>query len=182
MLHPSSPNDFKLTQPSAVITIAATPTDDYYTNAPEIYDADTGLITTTRKMIRVMYDYNITGVTTDYTFSEMGMNYSYHNQGATAPVSETDHPLWTHSLVYDINGNPTTFTKRVNERMYITIYFSFSIKAKLFEDLYNKGMYFAGSVASLLSTKNRTTGIDISYWSPMYEEKHRLRVGTFFTS
>lgn len=177
-----SPNDFKLTQPSAVITIAATPTDDYYTNAPEVYDADTGLITTTRKMIRVMYDYNIAGVTTDYTFSEMGMNYTYYNWTPTAPVSETDHPLWTHTLVYDINGNPTTFTKRVNERMYITIYFSFSIKAKLFEDLYNKGMYFAGSVASLLSTKNRTTGIDISYWSPMYEEKRRMGTRPFFTT
>jgi len=96
------------------------------------YSDGTGLITAMcRRMISYL-DYNITGKTSDFSITEYGIGTDINT-------------LWTHSHVYDINGNSTYVTKKPNERLEFTVYLCFSYYDKLITDGYD-GVYIDDGV------------------------------------
>lgn len=73
-----------------------------------------GLITLISRFMIAYYDYNINGYPDEIRISEYGIGTS-----ATQ--------LWTHSHVYDINGNRSSMLKTPNERLIITVYMCLSL-------------------------------------------------------
>lgn len=90
---------------------------------PMYYDSASTLATVVCRYMISYYDYNISGITEDFAVSEYGIGTSYSN-------------LWTHSWVYDIHGNQTYLTKKVNERLEFTVYMCMSYYTSLITDGY----------------------------------------------
>lgn len=72
-----------------------------------------GLITLISRFMIAYYDYNISNYPNETYLSEYGIGTSANN-------------LWTHSHIYDINGNKASMLKTPNERLYITVYMCLS--------------------------------------------------------
>lgn len=86
-----------------------------------------GAIMTQRfQLAKFYYDYNISGVTEDIVITEIGLG-------------ESDTKLYSHSLVYDSNGNVSSIIKKPNERLYIQTYWQGAIPISYIEDCYSKG-------------------------------------------
>lgn len=72
-----------------------------------------GLITLISRFMICYYDYNITNYSEEYRISEYGIGTSSTN-------------IWTHSHVYDMQGNLASMLKTPNERLVITVYMCLS--------------------------------------------------------
>ena len=105
---------------------------------PIEYDSTSGYIIGTTSMGRCTYDYNYSGKTTDVTINEIGYG-PYWNK------------LVSHSLVYDINGNPSSITKRINQTLQITLYWRYSIHKDVIINNWNNGLYGGFCMDSLIS-------------------------------
>lgn len=90
---------------------------------PMYYDKASNLVTVMCRYMIAYYDYNITGITEDFSVSEYGIGTRYNS-------------LWTHSWVYDIHGNQTYLTKKVNERLEFTVYMCMSYYTSLITNGY----------------------------------------------
>lgn len=97
------------------------------------YDPVTNYIYGRLKVATVTLDYNIPNWDDDITITEFG------ECGRDTTLS--NYVLWTHSLVYDSNGNISSFEKKPNEKNVITIYKGSSINCSIFSDMYNQGKY-----------------------------------------
>ena len=82
-----------------------------------------GIITSIMKFIECKYPTSITGVTNDFVITEFG-------------IGETIDTLWTHSWIYDINGDRITVTKHLNEELSITVFMAYSYYENLITDGY----------------------------------------------
>lgn len=71
-----------------------------------------GFITLISRFVEAYYDYNIDNFPGDYNLTEYGI--------------KRNNTLWTHSKIYDVQGDPAYITKRSNERLYITVYMCLS--------------------------------------------------------
>lgn len=88
---------------------------------------DHGAVMTQRfQLAKFYYDYNISGVTEDIVITEIGLG-------------ESDTKLYSHSLVYDSNGNVSSIIKKPNERLYIQTYWQGAIPISYIKDCYSKG-------------------------------------------
>lgn len=89
---------------------------------PTEYDSTTGISTMYLSLgdkgEAYVFDYNMTGVTEDLTITEIGLGRN---------PSTSNHNLITHSKVYDIDGNETSFVKRVNEKLNVTAYMGIAV-------------------------------------------------------
>ena len=104
------------------------------------YDPDSDNINEiSSRYFEYVFDYNISGISEDFVFTEIGLNYS-------AGQDYSAQPLQLHSLVYDENGDPIEFTKHINEKLTIRIYPRFSMKSQVIKDMWNKGIRFAGDI------------------------------------
>ena len=103
--------------------------DSYYDKTyPISYDSNTGLISQRVLILTSVFDYNLTDITEDMTITEIGIGPSITN-------------LYFHALVYDNEGNVSSFVKNINEKLTINVYSTISIPASIFSDLYDKGVY-----------------------------------------
>lgn len=88
---------------------------------------DHGAIMTQRfQLAKFYYDYNISGITEDIVITEIGLG-------------ESDTTLYSHSLVYDADGNLSSIVKKPNERLYIQTYWQGIVPIAYIEDCYSKG-------------------------------------------
>lgn len=92
------------------------------------YDPETDIITQHIKIATYVLDYNLSGITENIPITEIGIGPSITN-------------LYFHALIYDTNGNVSSFTKNINERLTIYVYSTISMKSSIFSNLYNKGVY-----------------------------------------
>lgn len=122
-------NDTTLTSP-LFNGLQATYININESNTPLIYNPLTKIITGRRQVCYCYYDYNISGITTDVEIREIGVQFGNN-------VSS----ICTHSLIYDKDGNKSSITKRPNEKLYITLFWTASIHEKLIQDAYDKGLY-----------------------------------------
>lgn len=98
-----------------------------------------GAIMTQRfQLAKFYYDYNITDVTEDIVITEIGLG-------------ESDTKLYSHSLVYDADGNLSSIVKKPNERLYIQTYWQGAVPIAYIDDCYSKGqnVFIEPSVFSL---------------------------------
>ena len=98
-----------------------------------------GAIMTQRfQLAKFYYDYNITDVTEDIVITEIGLG-------------ESDTTLYSHSLVYDANGNLSSIVKKPNERLYIQTYWQGAVPIAYIDDCYSKGqnIFIEPSIFSL---------------------------------
>lgn len=73
-----------------------------------------GLITLISRFLIAYYDYNIDGYSDAVRLSEYGIGTSAMN-------------LWTHSHIYDVNGDRSSILKTPNEKLVITVYMCLSL-------------------------------------------------------
>ena len=101
----------------------------YEDNAgPISYDASTDSIIQRIRVLKSVFDYNLPNITENMTITEIGIGPSITN-------------LYFHALVYDSEGNVSSFVKNINEKLTVNVYSTISIKASIFSDLYDKGVY-----------------------------------------
>ena len=114
---------------------------------PIHYDPDTGLsiqyIPFSDNDVGYIFDYNIMDETgEDYYRDPIYINeIGLVNKNAGAEVSSEDNDAYTHSKVYDIDGNPTIITKNPYEQLTIHVYLVVSVNtAVLLDDLDSSGI------------------------------------------
>lgn len=96
---------------------------------PLYYDSTSGMITCVCKYIEAYFSYNIDTLTnSDVTITEYGIGTAVNQ-------------LWTHSWVYDSTGAVSTITKKVDERLNITVYMCMSYNESLITDGYSLDRY-----------------------------------------
>lgn len=113
---------------SPIITTGSTYvsiTRSYY---PFTYNSDTDIAVTNLKNYQGYFDYNISGITENFEITEIGYGTSTTK-------------LFTHTRVYDSEGNPSSITKRINERLTITMYIACCCKMSIVENAYNNKIY-----------------------------------------
>ena len=114
------------------------------------YDAESNMIIGRRLCETVTLAYNYSWWDTDQIVTEFGEGYFRdYASGAWDPTIH-DYALTTHSLVYDENHQPSSFTKHLNEQITITLYRTACIKCDLFATLWNQGKYLFVNPAYLV--------------------------------
>ena len=103
------------------------------------------MILQTMKVCKTKYDYNINGYDSNITINEIGYGYS-------------QTILYSHSKVYDINGNEKTIIKRPNQSLEITFYWKISVPESVFTSLEANGIYGAISPHILLFKISNNVG------------------------
>ena len=113
---------------SPITTVGSTYVSVTRSNYPFKYNSDTDIASVNKLNYKGYFNYNISGITEDKEITEIGYGYS-----------TTD--LYTHAKIYDSEGNPSSITKRVNERLTITMYISCCCKMSIIENAYNNKIY-----------------------------------------
>ena len=131
---------------------------------PLEYDSTTGLWSRTFSIVQMYWDYTA-GSNNEYVIKEIGMG-------------KTRTTLWTHALIYDEHGDPSSIVKRPNTRLYVTTFITASLKVSDIQQMYleNKFLlmtpYSASPVGSLGSL----------YWRPLSRGKSWIRSkGSYWT-
>lgn len=107
------------------ITTVGTWNNDKRYECPMLYNKDTGIITGMLFYGRFWWDYNLTGIETDVPITEIVIT----TQNKTPVVDAL-----VHTKVFDMAGNPSTITKKPNQKLYISIFWV----ANVHEDIINK--------------------------------------------
>jgi hypothetical protein len=95
---------------------------------PVKYNATTGDVTQPYLINETVYDYNISGINEDIECNEIGFGPAYNN-------------LYSHSKIYDSNGNEITITKKINQKMTIRFLWVVTINKSVYETMWSNGLY-----------------------------------------
>jgi len=131
---PSSYTDVYMENINSIFSAQMSSGDNVWTTE---YDSTTGMITTSAWTDYVTYEYNITGVSSDIVFTEIGTS----EMGGSSYGGYYYDKLTTRSLIYDQEGHVSSITKRLNEKLTIKIYKSFSMHEDVIIDAYDRGDY-----------------------------------------
>ena len=118
---------------SPITFVSSTKMEDRDTEYPLYYDSLSGIITAVSKYMKCYFDYTISGVSTDKVVSEYGIGTVSGSAGNESLA------LWTHSWVYDNSGRQSTITKKVGERLEITVYFCMSYNESMINTAWSNG-------------------------------------------
>ena len=113
---------------SPIITTGSTNVNTSASIYPFQYDSSTGIITGIQRIYQGYFDYNISGITENFDITEIGYGKSTTN-------------LISHAKIYDSEGNPSSITKRINERLTINVFWTLNMRESIIEDNYNNGVY-----------------------------------------
>ena len=113
---------------SPIITTGSTNVNTSYSIYPFQYDSSTGIITGIQRIYQGYFDYNISGITEDFEITEIGYG-----------TSKTQ--LVSHARIYDSEGNPSSITKRINERLTINVFWTLNMKESIIQSNYENGVY-----------------------------------------
>ena len=81
------------------------------------------------------------GAANSFEINEFGLAWNDYN--ASSDTGDDYKYLWTHSWLYNLQGEVTRITKETNARLDITIYFVLSFDKSLIEDGWQHGRYMA---------------------------------------
>ena len=137
---------------SPITTSGSTHSSDYNSISTYgmTYDSVNKIVGCRKRMYKGYFDYNISGVTQDVEITEIGYGTAYN-------------ALHTHAKIYDKDGNPSSITKRLNERLTITMYWSISFNPEWITSAYNRGVYIVLNPASLLWRDGGGTTVRVFY-------------------
>lgn len=108
-----------------------------YTKRQAIYDPVSRLVTQICADTSGEYEYTLDGEqTADMTIREFGTSLRYSSESRS-------NTLYTRTLIYDDQGNPSSIIKHMNEKLKIMVYFSWSYSVDMIESLYQQGIYVA---------------------------------------
>ena len=113
---------------SPIITTGSTYVEITRSYYPFTYNSNTDIATVNKSNYKGYFDYNISGITENKEITEIG-----YGSSATQ--------LFTHTKIYDSKGNPSSITKRINERLTITMYIACCCKMSVVENAYNNQIY-----------------------------------------
>ena len=135
------------------------------TRYPMQYDSATDLISQVSRFGSATLDYNLSGVTEDVEITHFGIFSTY----------DSGQKMMVHSKVYNYQGVETSFTKRPNEKVTITVFLKGCLLSSLISDAYNNGVYisFVSFTSTLLAL------YDSSYIRMMYDNE-QTAVGSYF--
>ena len=101
---------------------------------------NTGIITLISRFGIVTYPTNISNYDTDTMISEYGIGTGYNS-------------LWTHSHIYDANGDKSHITKKTNETMTIYIYMCLSLYEHVIIDNWANDIHMAITTNAIMYQK-----------------------------
>jgi hypothetical protein len=101
--------------------------------SPIYYDSSTGMSTQYYKFKTVMeFDYNYSDATSDVEITKIGLHV----------YNGSDYIEYAKSLIYDVNGNVTSFTKHPNEKILLTVWLGASMNVgSIVNTAWNNGNY-----------------------------------------
>ena len=103
-----------------------------------------GIIASRRAWVSSYVDYNVSGVTDPVDIREIAILRNTR--------------FMTHSLIYDVSGQPTYITKNPNEKMNVIVYFFANIEEDLINSLYANGKYVTITPSQIFSYYGGTFG------------------------
>ena len=106
-----------------------------------IFDRDTGNIIGRRKTGQFVIDYNYDGIDSNLNITEYGECGSYYSLDDERSSVWSNIRFNTHCLVYDANHDPSYFTKRIDEKVTVSVYRANMINASVLNDLWTRGLY-----------------------------------------
>ena len=109
-------------------------------NRTSYFDAASNSIISRKKSSQITLDYNYDWITQDWDITEFG-EYTETKYVNPNYYPADDYHLQTHCLVYDDQHQPSYFTKRMNEKVIITVYRSNSFCFDIVDALWNQGIY-----------------------------------------
>lgn len=131
------PTVTSLTTP--ITTTGSTSLDGEFKYRPIKYDSTNDTIIGMGDSYYGYFDYKISGLSSNVNITEIGIGTSTTN-------------LFTHSLIYDENGDLSSITKKINEKLYITVYWTIVCPVSLIENAYHDGEYMIINPVVFLKT------------------------------
>lgn len=124
---------------------------------PEYYDATKDLIIAPVRIGSAVFDYNISGVESDEVIKELGMR-----------LNSSSGSLITRTLIFDSDGRKSSITKKVNERLTITIMFTISMKSSIISNLFDRNIFLVGGLYQFAYPR----GDRQYYWSVLFTNSY----------
>lgn len=137
---------------------------------PLYYDKTSGLITCMCRYATVYFDYHLDGITEPIIITEYGLGTAYN-------------ALWTHSWVYDSNGNRTNITKKDGERLTLTVFLCFCYHESLIVNGWKEGVYMViSNFSPFVNVSNRMYGVDIKTYNldGTFSKDNNIRISSGF--
>ena len=113
---------------SPIITTGSVEVNREASIYPFQYDSSAGIITGVQRIYQGYFDYNLSGITENFDITEIG-----YGKSTTQLIS--------HAKIYDKDGNPSSITKRINERLTINVFWTLNMKESIIETNYDNGVY-----------------------------------------
>ena len=118
------------------------------------YDSTSKIVSCRKRMYIGYFDYNISGITQDTDITEIGYGEAYNK-------------LHTHARIYDKDGNLSSITKRLNERLTITMFWSISFNPSWITSAYDNGVYIVINPSRFLYRDDGSLTMSV-YYHPKY--------------
>ena len=124
-----------------------------YTKQLGVYHPESRTVTQVCASASGTYEYTLDGEqTADWTIREIGTSLRHSNENRPST-------LYTRTLIYDDQGNPSSIIKHLNEQLTIKVYFSWSYSVDMIEALYQQGIYVVMEPKAMdFSNPTRYTG------------------------
>ena len=146
--------DYKMPEHTRDITAGPANIASFATQYPMSYDSDTGVISQIRRMWKVTFDYNYTGITTDMTVNCILYTESSNQSGA-------QNTPFIKITTYDANGLPNPIIKHVDEKIVMTVFASGSFNESVLNDAYDAGQYVLMNPIYILAPHYVIPGVNI---------------------
>lgn len=134
-------------------------------NRTNYYDAETNSIISRKTSSEITLDYNYSWLVEDTDITEFGeyTETKYVSNDGYYPAD--DYHLQTHCLVYDDQHQPSHFTKRLNEKVIITVYRANVFCFDILDTLYAQGKYMFINPSFFFRTAHRNEAAAGAGWS-----------------
>jgi len=108
-----------------------------------------GLVTCICRFMQVSYDYNVAEFGSRAIISEYG-------------IGTSTTQLWTHSWVYDDQGNRAQITKDEHKQLFIDVFFCMSYTDKFINDLWDAGKYVCITTMERFFNRKTISGVNVA--------------------
>lgn len=125
-----------------------------------IYDSTTGIISEKRKMGYVVFDYNLSGITEDKVITKIQILHSHRS------ASSGNHELHpgTSVTIYDGGGTETFFTKHINEKVTIYVFWTASMHENVLINAPSNNIYGVIRPSVILPATYPFTGMNVNVY------------------
>ena len=137
------------------------------------FDSETNSLVCRKTSSEILLDYNYSWLPEDTDITEFG-EYTETKYVNPNTLPADDYHLQTHCLVYDDQHQPSHFTKRINEKVIITVYRTNTFCFDILDTLYAQGKYMFIYPSVFFRTAHRNEAASGAGWSHYYYSSYLM--------